>query len=157
MQHGERCDIRAIYTGKKCDPTAQNELHWYSVTMQSATICDLQVKNIDFWFSSKLGASGIFLFKNITFNGQMWCLMTVSGILNGNCCNTVVCETNFLSPVSQNGTLRKPDWIINNFWTCRQICVILISFARKMDALYKCVKKKKKKFMKSINVTHFGG
>ena len=31
--------------------------------------------------------------------------MTVSGILNCNCCNTVVCETNFLSPISQNGML----------------------------------------------------
>ena len=45
----------------------------------------LQVKNIDFWFSSKSGASGIFLFENITFNGQMLCFMTVSGILNCNC------------------------------------------------------------------------
>ena len=31
--------------------------------------------------------------------------MTVSGILNCNCCNTVVCETNFLSPISKNGAL----------------------------------------------------
>ena len=28
-----------------------------------------------------------------------------SGILNCNCCNTVVWKTNFLSPISQNGTL----------------------------------------------------
>ena len=77
----------------KCDPTIQNELHWYLVTIQSATIFDLQVKNIDFRFSSKSGASGIFLFENITFNGQMWCFMTVSNISNCNCCNTVVWET----------------------------------------------------------------
>ena len=88
-----------------CDPTAWNESHWYSVTIQNATIFDLQVKNIDFRFSSKSGASGIFLFENITFNGQMWCFMTVSGILNCNCCNTVVCKTNVLNPISQNGTL----------------------------------------------------
>ena len=75
------------------------------VTIQNATIFDLQVKNIDFQFSSKLGASGIFLFENITFNCQMWRFMTVSGISNCNCCNTVVCETNFLGPVSQNGTI----------------------------------------------------
>ena len=40
----------------KCDPTTQNELHWYSVTIQSAMIFDLQVKNIDFQFSLKSGA-----------------------------------------------------------------------------------------------------
>ena len=39
--------------------------------IQNATIFDLQVKNIDFRFSSKLDASGIFLVENITFNGQM--------------------------------------------------------------------------------------
>ena len=38
-----------------------------------------------------------FLFENITLNGQMWCFRTVLGILNCNCCNTVVCETNFLT------------------------------------------------------------
>ena len=63
-------------------------------------ILDLQVKNIDFRFSSKSAASGIILFENITFNGQMWRFMTVSGILNCNCCNAVVRETNFLSPIS---------------------------------------------------------
>ena len=88
-----------------CDPITQNESHWYLVTIQRVTIFDQQVKNIDFPFSSKSGASGIFLFENITFNGQMWCFMTVSGILNCNCCNTVVYETNFLSPIFQNGTL----------------------------------------------------
>ena len=88
-----------------CDPTARNESRWYSVTIQNATIFDLQVKNIDFRFSSKVGASGIILFDNITFNGKMWCFMTMSGISNCNCCNTVVCETNFLGPISQNGTL----------------------------------------------------
>ena len=80
-----------------CDPTARNESHWYSVTIRKVTIFDLQVKNIDFWFSSKSGASGIILFENITFNDQMGCFMTVSGILNCNCCKTVVCETNFLN------------------------------------------------------------
>ena len=35
----------------------------------------------------------------------MLCFMTVAGILNCNCCNTVVCKANFLSPISQNGTL----------------------------------------------------
>ena len=30
--------------------------------------------------------------------------------------------------------------IINYFWTCRQICTILVSLERKMNALYKCVK-----------------
>ena len=89
----------------KCDPTTRNEWHWYLVKIQSVTIFDLQVKNIDFSFSSKLGASGIFLFESITLNGQMWCFMAVSGILNCNCCNTVVCNMNFLSPISQNGTL----------------------------------------------------
>ena len=49
----------------KCDPTAWNELHWYSVTIQSVTIFDLQVKNIDFRFSSKSGASGIFCLKTL--------------------------------------------------------------------------------------------
>ena len=88
-----------------CDPIARNESHWYSVTVQNATIFYLQVRYIDFWFSSKSGASGTFLFENITFNGQIWCFMTVSGILDCNCCNTVACETNFLSPISQNGTL----------------------------------------------------
>ena len=34
-----------------CDPTALNELRWYSVTMQNVTIFDLQVKNkIKYWF-----------------------------------------------------------------------------------------------------------
>ena len=69
------------FTMYKCDPTTQNESHWYSVTIQNATIFDLQVENIDFRFSSKSGASDIFLFENITVNGQMWCFMTVSGIL----------------------------------------------------------------------------
>ena len=32
-------------------------------------------------------------------------VLWVSGILNCNCCNTVVYETNFLRPISQNGTL----------------------------------------------------
>ena len=45
-------------------------------------IFDLQVKHIDFWFSSKSGASRIILFENITFNGRMWCFLTGSGILN---------------------------------------------------------------------------
>ena len=66
---------------------------------------DLQVKNIDFRFSSKSGASGIILFENITFNGQMRCFMTVSSFLNCYYCNTFLWETNFLSPISQNGTL----------------------------------------------------
>ena len=88
-----------------CDPTALNELRWYSVTIRSAMIFDLQVKNFYFQFSSKSGASGIFLFKNITFKGQMRSFMTVSCILNCNCCNTVEYKTNFLSPISQNGTL----------------------------------------------------
>ena len=88
-----------------CNPTARNESHRYSVTIQNAMILDLQAKQIDFQFSSKSGASGIILFENITFNGQMWCFMTVSGILNCNCCNTVVCETNFLSPVFQDARL----------------------------------------------------
>ena len=65
----------------KCDPTTQNESHWSSITIQNVTIFDLQVKNIDFRFSSKSGASGNILFENITLNGQMWCFMTVSGIL----------------------------------------------------------------------------
>ena len=56
-------------------------------------------------FLSKLDASGIILFENITSNGQMSCFMTVSGIINCNCCSTVVCKTNFLSPISQNGIL----------------------------------------------------
>ena len=30
--------------------------------------------------------------------------------------------------------------IVNNFWTCRQTCTILVSFKRKLNALYKCVK-----------------
>ena len=68
-------------------------------------IFDLQVKNNDLGFSSKSVASGIILFENITFNGQMWCFMTVSGILNCNYCNTVVRQMNFLDPISQNGTL----------------------------------------------------
>ena len=54
-----------------CDPTARNELHCYSVMIQNAMIFDLQVKNIDFWFSSKLGASGFILFENIAVNRQM--------------------------------------------------------------------------------------
>ena len=62
-------------------------------------------KILIFGFHQKSGASGIFLFKNITFIGQMWCLMTDSGILNGNCCNTVVCKMNFLSQIFHNGTL----------------------------------------------------
>ena len=97
--------LKGIVIFRTCDPTAQNESHWYSVTIQNATLFDLQVKNIYFEFSSKLGALEIFLFGNSTFNGQMWCFMTVSGILNGNCCNTVECETNFLTPISQNETL----------------------------------------------------
>ena len=63
-------------------------VHGYSVTIQNAMSFDLQVKNIDFRFSSKSGASGIILFENITFNGQMRCFMTVSSILNCYCCNT---------------------------------------------------------------------
>ena len=35
-------------------------------------IFDLQVKNIDFQFSSKSGATGISVLENITFNGQMF-------------------------------------------------------------------------------------
>ena len=62
-----------------------------------------------YWFSVfiKIGCFSIFLFENITFNGQMWCFKTVSGILNCNCCNSnaVVCQTNFLNPISYNGTL----------------------------------------------------
>ena len=88
-------------TSTICDPTTWNKLHWYLRIIQNTAIFDLQVKNIDFWCSSKSGASGIILFENITLNGQMWCFMTVSGILNCKRCNTVVCETNFLSPVSQ--------------------------------------------------------
>ena len=76
----------------------------YSVAIQNATILDLPVKNTDFRFSSKSGTLGIILFENITFNGQIQCFKTFSGILNCNCCNTVVCKTN-LSPISQNGTL----------------------------------------------------
>ena len=59
-----------------CDPTAWNEWQWYSVTVQSVTIFHLQVKNIDFRFSSKSGASGIFLLENMTFSftGQMYVL-----------------------------------------------------------------------------------
>ena len=34
----------------------------------------------------------------------------------------------------------QPDWFINNFWTCRQICIILVSFERKTNTLYKWVK-----------------
>ena len=30
--------------------------------------------------------------------------------------------------------------ILNSFWTCGQICIILVSFERKMNALYNCVK-----------------
>ena len=37
-------------------------------------------------------------------------------------------------------SLRSPDWFINNFWTCGQICIILVSFERKMNPLYMCVK-----------------
>ena len=99
-----RCSSRQS-AWSKCDSTARNESHWYSVTIQNVTIFDLQVKNIDFRFSSKSGASGIFLFENTTFNGQMWCFITVSGILNCNCCNIVECKTNFLCPISQNGIL----------------------------------------------------
>ena len=36
-----------------------------------------------------------------------------------------------------------------------QICIILVSFERKMNALYKC--EKNQNFMKSFNVTRFGG
>ena len=68
-----------------CDPIAKNESHWYSIAIQNATIFNLQVKTIDFRFSSKSGASGIIQFENSTFNGQMWCFVTVSGILNCNC------------------------------------------------------------------------
>ena len=70
----------------------------------------------------------------------MWCFMTVSGILNCNCCNTVVCETNFLSPISQNGTLYGSQIDLSITWICRQICIILVSFQRKMNALSKRVK-----------------
>ena len=69
----------------KCDPTTMTlppEMSRIDTRSQySVMIFDLQVKNIDFRFLSKSGASGIFLFENITFNGQMWCFMTVSGIL----------------------------------------------------------------------------
>ena len=68
----------SLYSLHICDPTAQNQSHWYSVKIQSATIFDLQVKNIDFQFSSKSGALHIFQFENITFNGQIWCFVTVS-------------------------------------------------------------------------------
>ena len=41
---------------------------------------------------------------------------------------------------SEWNSLREPDWFINNFLTWRQICIILVSFERKMNALYKRVK-----------------
>ena len=136
-----------------CVPTAWNESHWYLVTIQSVTIFDLQVKNIDFQFSPKSGASGIFLFENITFNGQIWCFMTVSGILNRNCCSTVVCETNFVSPISQNGTLYSSQIDLSitfepvgrsaYFWK-----------ENECSSLQVC---KNQSFMKSTNVTRFGG
>ena len=72
---------------------------------QNVTIFNLWVKNIDFRFSSKLGASGVILFEDITFDGQMWCFMTVSGIFNFDCCKTAAFEMNFLSPISQDRTL----------------------------------------------------
>ena len=57
----------------------------------------LQVKNIHFQFSSKLGASGIFLFENITFDGQILCFMRFRHfkllLLNA--------KLNFVSPIPQ--------------------------------------------------------
>ena len=88
-----------------CDPTARNESHWYSVTIQNATIFDLQVKYIDFRFSSKLGTSGIILLKTLLLMVKCDVLWQLQAFKNCNCCNIVVCETNFLSPISQNGTL----------------------------------------------------
>ena len=67
--------------------------------------------------------------RNITLNGQLWCFITVSGIFSCNCCNTVVCETNFLSSISQNGTLygRQIDFISHRqVWyspVCSGVCV----------------------------------
>ena len=96
----------------------QGHLHWKKmwpycpkwvalILGHNAKCDDLWSAGQKYWFSVfiKMGASGIFLFKNITFNGQMWCFMTVSGILNCNCCNTVVCKINLLSPISKNATL----------------------------------------------------
>ena len=61
-------------------------------------------------------------------------LYGVLGILNCNCCDTAVRSAQFL----------RIDLycfqIINNLWTCRHICIILVSFERKMNALYKSVK-----------------
>ena len=66
-----------------------------------------------------------------------------SGILNCNCCNTVVCKTNFLSPISQNGTryVSQIDLSIT-FEPVGWFCIILVSFERNMNAFYKCVKMK---------------
>ena len=48
-----------------CDPTARNESHWYSVTIQNATIFDLQVKNIDFRFSTNRVLQAYFCSKTL--------------------------------------------------------------------------------------------
>ena len=118
-------------------------------------IFDLQVKNIDFQFSSKSGASGMFLYEIITLNGQMWYFMTVSGILNCNCCNTVVCKTNFLSQISQMELSMVARLIyqelLNLYADLRNFAII---WKENECSLQVC---KNQNFMKSVNVTHFGG
>ena len=49
---------------------------WVASIFGHSTECNdfyiCRLKNMDFRFPSKLGASGIFLFENINFNVQMW-------------------------------------------------------------------------------------
>ena len=118
--------------------------------MRRFSICGSDILIFDFHPNWVLQA--LFCSKT-TFNGRMWCFMTVSGILNCNCCNTVVCETNFLSRISQNGTLYgsqidlsitfEPVADLHNFgiiW-------------KENECSLQC---KSQNFMKSINVTPFG-
>ena len=83
---------------------------WIALILGHNTECDdFWSAGQKYWFSVfiKIRCFGYFsVQKHFTFNGQIWCFMTVSGILNCNCCNTLVCKMNFLSRVSQNGTLR---------------------------------------------------
>ena len=81
--------------------------------------------------------------------------MIVSGILDCNCCNTVVCQTNFLSPISQNGTLYRSQIdlsIIFKLWA--ELHNFGFISKKNECSLQVC---QNQNFVKSITVTRFGG